>query len=143
MKLLQIVSLICMLSSCAEGVPSVIGTWKSNQLLTLQHSPLDSSVDETTRSKFENLFGRMTITYSRTQATSRMDADEGIEAWESVSEYRILIQTKDKLLIEWLDRRKGEWKKETLHFVNPDRYWIMLELPDGTVLGREYFDRQS
>ena len=142
MKIAHIAITFILLSNLMIAAPSIIGTWKSNKELTLKETRLDQSVREETKKKFEDLFGRMTITYTKSKSIARMEEDEGIEEWESITDYKIVAEAKDKLMIEWKDSETGEMMQETLHFINPNQYWIKLPTGEGKIQGREYFDRQ-
>ncbi|CAA6678053.1 MULTISPECIES: hypothetical protein [unclassified Lentimonas] len=141
MKIPCLISVAMFSANLISGAPSLIGTWKSSKELTLKATRLDSSVEEDLKERFENLFGRMTITYTKAQSIARMEADEGIEEWESITDYRIVAETKDKLSIKWIDENE-EVMTATLHFVNQDQYWIELPKAEGKICGKEYFIRQ-
>jgi len=142
MKTRYTLSICTLLAIQAIAAPSLIGTWKSNKELTIKTIHLPATVTKDAKKRFENLFGRMTITYTKSQSIARMAAYAEFEDWESTSSYRIVAETKNKLSIKGKEQDADEETLETLHFVNQNQYWIELPIGEGQLEGREYFDRQ-
>lgn len=129
-------------ANSAFAAPNLIGTWKSNKELSIQSFNFDPSIKPESKELFRSLFGQLEITYTSDQAISVWPTNEESEGWRHVSTYRVMLSTKDKVMIKWENAGNGEELSATLTFVTPDRFW--MELPRAPKFnGREYFDRIS
>jgi hypothetical protein len=129
----------------------LIGTWKSDRELTFKHHVFKAGVKPAIRRKFRDIFGILTVTYTRTKIVADYKGSG------SATRYRVLAKD-DYSAVLWRDetvyrdpkiRRLFKENPELLvrgrnllqiHFVAPDAYWIYTDGSDGF---REFFRRVS
>ena len=144
MKLLMVL-IATWQASIAYAAPELKGVWKSNKELTIATFNLPDDMPTDVRDRWCNVFGKMLITWTDNSFATYTPAFDGIEGHSSLYEYRVEIETKDKVIIAVTDPETGEVTKGTLHFVSPDRYYTEWEdMPKAFTPmygAREYFDR--
>ncbi len=96
------------------------------------------------RDRWFDLYGQMIVTYTDRECSFSWPSSFELGESSDRLEYRVEVETKDKLFIVTTDPETGEVTKQTLQFVSPDRYYVAYDIPKefpALYGAREYFDR--
>lgn len=144
MMRLMLILIFVWQGSVAVAAPKLEGQWKSNKALTVATFSLPDDMPDDLRDRWCNVFGEMLVTYTDGEALLYCPANDELGEYTDCFEYRVEVETKNKLVLVTTDPETGEVTKETLHFVSPDRYYVSFDVSQElTALrgAREYFDR--
>ena len=114
-----------------------MGTWKSNRELTVPTIKLKVEMTPKLMNLLNNLFGRMEVTYTKTEESAFRPAFDDKPEWRHAGAYTVVSATDTEIVIKDKNPLTGEEGTSTATFEGPDRYWIPLK----GMQGREYFDR--
>jgi len=115
----------------------IIGDWKSNRDLTVPTIRYPKGARPETMKKLENIFGRLVVTYTESEARLIMPAMNDFPEWRDETTYKIVGRSENGITMRYFDNNEKVEKNRKITFDGPDRYWIDLEQLEG----REYFDR--
>jgi hypothetical protein len=115
----------------------IIGDWRSNRKLTVPTIRYPEGAKPETIKKFEDIFGHLTVTYTKSESRLVMPAMNDFPEWRDKTNYKIVDRSEDSITIRYFDNAEKIEKSRKINFEGPNRYWIDLE----QIEGREYFDR--
>jgi hypothetical protein len=116
---------------------AIIGEWKSNKELTVRTLTYPPTAEKASIEKLEALFGRLTVTYSKSKMKAVLPAMNDQPKWVYESDYKIVGRDENSIVIRAHDPLENGPKDRRITFEGENRYWIEL----GHLSGREYFDR--
>ncbi len=122
---------------CHASDSRLIGRWKSNRDLSITTFPHRERLSPEKRAIFDGVFGRLTVTYTRHHVEIDMAAMAQEQPIRERARYRVIGSTANSVTVRFRDVPFEGDSTKTIHFVGPDRYWILV----GESGGREYFDR--
>ena len=141
MKIITLVTAIALLGSPVFGQQKatdlIVGTWKSNRELSVPTIKLKIGMTPERMKFLNNLFGRLEVTYTKTEESAVMPAHDDRPEWRFAGAYTVVSATDAEIVIKSKSPLTGEEETSTATFEGPDRYWIPLK----GMKGREYFDR--
>ena len=141
MKIITLVTAIALLGSPVFGQQKatdlIVGTWKSNRELSVPTIKLKIGMTPERMKFLNNLFGRLEVTYTKTEESAVMPAHDDRPEWRFAGAYSVVSATDTEIVIKSKSPLTGEEETSTATFEGPDRYWIPLK----GMKGREYFDR--
>jgi hypothetical protein len=117
-----------------------IGSWKSNRELTIATIQMKREVKPELRQRFDDLFGKMTVTYDGKEVVAYTPATEKSVEWRYTAAYTVVMATDTKLVFRSQNAQTKVLENTTITFEGSDRYWVSISVP-GVLDGREYFDR--
>jgi hypothetical protein len=143
---MRILSIIIFLLSLPLGLyaqlakEAYIGSWKSNRELTIKTLQFKREIKPELRQRFDDLFGKMIVTYTGKEVIAYTPATEKSAEWRFTSEYTVVMASDTKLVFRGQNPQTKAIENTTITFEGPDRYWTSLDV-SGVLEGREYFDR--
>lgn len=128
-----------LLSACESHDSRLIGRWRSNRELSIRTFPHREKLAADKRAIFDNLFGKLTLTYTQRYVETEMPSTGSEAPFRQRSAYRIISSDADSVTVAFEDAPIEGDTTKVIHFEGPNRYWI----PVGISNGKEYFDRVS
>jgi hypothetical protein len=110
---------------------TLVGTWKSNKEATLAYLQAHSHLPQDKLDTIGKLLGKMTITFTTTNVTMKMDD------WNFSSPYDVVSETRDFVVIQCNSPSTGKPTQDTFN-LDGDSIWIRDPRLPGY---KERFDR--
>jgi hypothetical protein len=150
-KFLASVLLIAISSPVLAG-PTLIGTWQSDQELTMSFMNENVKLQDKTRKFLSDMMGRLTLTFTHNQVRSSLpDYDVCIEGkkhhmvgFNEDASYTVLYSAGRVIVTSGREPVSGNAVVTTYNFDSPDIMWIYTGGADNALPNshyREYFRR--
>ena len=144
--------LLITISAPALASPTLIGTWQSDQELTMRFMNDNVKLQDKTRKFLSDMMGRLTLTFTQSRVSSSLpDYDVCIEGkkhhmvgFNEEAPYTILYSTSRVLVTSGREPVTANIVVTTYNFDSPNIMWIYTGGADNALPNshyREYFRR--